>query len=185
MEKLQQLAQQNIDIRPLEKKDIEVLVDQFTFPELSKESTRALWHKHYQEHEAGERHVCLIMQNDRIVGYGSLLAESLYEPFLESDVFEIADIMIAESARQQGLATLLITYFESIAQDQEGAYVGMGIGVDARYAAAHCLCARLGYLPDGAGMTYKGQPVIPGKTYTIDEHLRLWFIKDIMASQEE
>lgn len=185
MEKLQQLAQQNIDIRPLEKKDIDVLVEQFTFAQLGKEGTRALWNKQYQEHEAGERHVCVIMQNDRIVGYGSLLAESAYEPFFESDVFEIADIMVAESARQQGLATLLITYFESIAQDEEITYVGMGVGVDARSGAAHCLCARLGYLPDGAGMTYKGQPVVPGKSYPIDEHARLWFIKDITAQQDE
>lgn len=185
MDKIKKLENQNIDILPLERSDIDELVKNFSFSWVGPEKTLAKWNAYYAEHEAGERHVCLVKKDKHIVGYGSLLAESAYKPFEQADVFEIADVWIAKSERQQGLATLLITYFESIAQDEEATHIGMGVPLYASYAAAQCLCVRVGYLPDGEGMTYQGIPVVPGKQYPIDDDLRLWFIKDLSAEQDE
>ncbi len=185
MDKIKKLEHQNIDLVPLERGNLDELVNNFTFPWVGAEKTRARWQEWYAQHESGERFVCLVKKDSRIVGYGSLLAESAYKPFEEDEVFEIADLWIAKPEREQGLATLLISYFESIAQDEEAMYIGMGVPLYASYAAAQCLCVRLGYLPDGQGMTYKGVPVVPGKQYPVDDDLRLWFIKDLSAQQDE
>lgn len=185
MEKMKRLEQQNVDIRPLEPQDIQELVKNFTFPEIGLEKTQAKWQTYYKEHEAGERLVCLLVKDTKILGYGSLLPESTYEPFEQDEIFEIADIWVAPSERRQGLATLLISYFEYIVQDEGATLVGMSFGVDALHAPAHTLAIQLGYLPDDQGMTYQGIPVTVGKQYRVDDDLRLWFVKDLATHEHD
>jgi ribosomal protein S18 acetylase RimI-like enzyme len=183
MNTIQQLQNQNIDIRPLVPADIDSLVQ--LFPLDQREKLRTQWNAYYTQQTDGHRYTCIITKNGRVVGYGSLLAESEYTLFEQNDVLEICDIWIAPAERKQGLATLLITYFESIAQDEEAAHTGMSIGLTADWSAAHNLCIRLGYLPDGNGMTYKGIPVVKGTQYPVDDALRLWFVKDLTAQEDE
>lgn len=168
-----------VDIRKIEQRDIDVIIKKFTFPWTTEAATRAKWQRYYTEQQAGERLACVVTKDNVIVGYGSLLPESTYKPFVEDDVFEISDIWIDKAARGQGLATLLITYFESIAEDEEAPYIGMGVGLYADYGTAQQLYARLGYKPDGRGITHKGVPVALGKQYPIDDDLLLWVVKEL------
>jgi hypothetical protein len=184
MNKIQQLEQQNIDIISLERSALDQLI-QLSCQTMAKEKAVAQWNAFYAQHESGERFVAVIKKDTRIVGYGSLLAESSYQFFIEHDVFEIADVWIAKPERQQGLATLLISYFESIAHDEQATHIGMGIPLYAAYGPAHCLAVRLGYLPDGQGMTYQGVPVAPNKQYMINNDLRLWFVKELSGDQDQ
>ena len=39
---------------------------------------------------------------------------------------------------------------------------------------------QLGYTPDGKGITYKHNAVIPGEKYPIDDDLILWLIKPLL-----
>ncbi|WP_275693088.1 hypothetical protein [Devosia lacusdianchii] len=37
----------------------------------------------------------------------------------------------------------------------------------------------LGYLPDGRGITYNGNPVTPGGSVSVDDDLVLWLVKPL------
>jgi len=175
----------NIDIRTIEPRDIETLVKQFTFPWADAATTRAKWQHYYKQQQAGERLACVIEKDNKIVGYGSLVVESSYPPFAHDDVFEIHDIWINAAEREQGLGALLITYLESVAEDNQASHIGMGVGLYADYGAAQRLYMRLGYMPDGAGITYKNAPVVPGKQYPVDDHLLLWLVKELSPKESE
>ena len=51
----------------------------------------------------------------------------------------------------------------------------MGLYKD--YGPAQKLYSKLGYSPDGNGITYKGQPAIAGQSYVLDDDLILWLTK--------
>ena len=44
---------------------------------------------------------------------------------------------------------------------------------------AQKLYIKMGYVPDGNGVTYKYQPVIPGDLYPVDDDLVIWLKKDL------
>ena len=41
------------------------------------------------------------------------------------------------------------------------------------------LYVHLEYVPDGHGITYKYQPVVPGDSYPVDDDLVIWLKKDL------
>ena len=57
--------------------------------------------------------------------------------------------------------------------------VGLGVGLYNDYGSAQKLYIKKGYIPDGYGVTYNYQAVIPGDSAPIDDDLVLWFTKDI------
>src|SRR5580700_10370596 len=61
--------------------------------------------------------------------------------------------------------------------------IEIGVGLYRDYGPAQKLYFQLGYAPDGNGITYRGQPTIPGQTYTLDDDLILWLVK-ILPSKE-
>lgn len=56
--------------------------------------------------------------------------------------------------------------------------VGIGVGLYQDYGAAQRLYFRLGYSPDGRGITYKCKSVTPGESYPVDD-LILWLRKKL------
>jgi hypothetical protein len=52
-------------------------------------------------------------------------------------------------------------------------HTGIGVGLYADYAAAHLLYLGRGYLPDGRGIVYGGNPVDPGTSVLVDDDLVL------------
>lgn len=59
--------------------------------------------------------------------------------------------------------------------------VGIGVGLyagdDGGYGPAQRLYVNSGYIPDGNGLTYDYQTVLPGDTVRLDDELVLWFTK--------
>ena len=53
--------------------------------------------------------------------------------------------------------------------------VGIGVGLyggdDGGYGSAQRLYVKCGYIPDGRGLTYKYQPVVPGDRVLCDDDL--------------
>jgi hypothetical protein len=50
---------------------------------------------------------------------------------------------------------------------------GIGVGLNADYAAAHLMYLRRGYLPDGRGVAYQGQTVQSPASVRVDDDLVL------------
>ena len=90
------------------------------------------------------------------------------------------DLNVLPSFRLNGIATSLIAELERVASNkcrQIGIGVGLYAGNDGGYGAAQKLYVKLGYIPNGQGVTYRYEPVTPGQVYPIDDELILWLTK--------
>ncbi len=137
------------------------------------------WNNYLAQHQDDRRVVMMVLQGRRIVGYGSLVWRSQHGPFAEAGIPEIQDMVVAADCRGQGIATRLIRRFEARARKAGKAVMGIGVGLYADYGSAQRLYIRLGYRPDGAGVTYDNQPIIPGSMVRLDDDLVLWLKKSI------
>lgn len=136
-----------------------------------------LWQGYLADQAAGRRAVRLAWEGARPVGYGTLVWESDYQPFRAAAVPEINNLVVAAPARGRGIGTMLIRAFEDLARAAGQADIGLGVGLYADYGPAQRLYAGLGYRPDGNGITWREQPVVPGDSVPVDDDLVLWLIK--------
>lgn len=166
-------------IRPLIETDIPKIVSRYSFPWSTPEKTKILWDNYYQEQKEGIRTVAIIEENQEILGYGSLLRKAECPFFLNDNIPEVNAIWIDEDYRRQGLGTTLIKWLEALAKSEGHNQIGIGVGLYRDYGPAQQLYFKLGYIPDGNGITYKGQPTAAGHTYPLDDDLILWLKRDI------
>ena len=164
-------------IRSMKETDTERMVKNFCYPWSSKEQTQVKWERYYQEQKDQIRTVGIIEKEGHLVGYGSLLRQSKYLHFQQ--IPEINDLWIDQSYRKQGLGTKLINWLEGLARKEGYKQIGLGVGLYKDYGSAQKLYSRLGYKPDGQGITYHYKSVVPGKQYTVDDDLILWLIKTL------
>lgn len=169
----------NASIRILREDDIEKLAHTFTAPWMSFEATFQLWERYFEEQRKGVRTACVIEWQSELVGYGSLLRHSEYPFFKEKHIPEINAVWIGDDHREQGLGTRLLKHLEKMAIDEGYTTIGIGVGLYRDYGPAQRMSAKLGYVPDGNGLTYKCTTVVPGETYPVDDDLILWLTKKL------
>jgi GNAT superfamily N-acetyltransferase len=169
----------DIKIRALDQTDIAKIISRYCFPWSTPEKTKSLWDTYYQEHKDRMRTVAVIESEDEILGYGSLLRKPESQFFCVSGIPEINAIWIDENHRRQGLGTALIHWLENLASREGYNQIGIGVGLYRDYGPAQQLYVQLGYIPDGNGITYKGQPTVAGEPYPLDDDLVLWFVKEL------
>lgn len=163
----------------LQKEDLTDIVKTFTFPWTSLQATQEKWERYYAEQQKSIRTVCIAKIGDECVGYGSLLNDSEYPEFKNQRIPEIHDVWISEKYRGQGFGKQLIRYLEGVALQKNHKQVGIGVGLYKDYGSAQKLYVQTGYMPDGNGVTYKCQPVIPGDSYPVDDDLVIWLKKNL------
>lgn len=164
-------------IRTMVAGDIKKIAHHFCPPWSTLEKTLKTWETYYQEQRDHSRIVGILELNGEILGYASLLKQSRC-PFF-SKVPEICDLWIDEKYRRQGLATRLIQWFEELARKEGYANIGIGVGLYRDYGPAQQLYVKLGFKPDGNGITYHHKPVTVGASYPVDDDLLLWLIKPL------
>jgi GNAT superfamily N-acetyltransferase len=155
------------------------LVKTFNFTWVDDDAAQEKWDKYFEEQKANIRTVCIAKVKDEFVGYGSLLKVSEYPAFKNSGTPEIHDVWISEQHRGYGIGKKLIKYLEILAQEDNYKEIGIGVGLYKDYGRAQKLYIHLGYVPDGLGITYKYQPVVPGDSYPVDDELIIWLKKDL------
>lgn len=166
-------------IRNLREDDIERLVQSFACPWSIPEATQKSWEQYLKEQDEGIRTSCLLEMGSEICGYGHLLRVGENPYFRSQDIPEINALWIGECYRRQGLARQLIAHLEELARKEGYRTVGLGVGLYKDYGPAQQLYFKLGYCPDGNGITYKGELVIPGSAYPVDDELILWMTKPL------
>lgn len=166
-----------IIIRPMCKADIDIIAIDHCPPWATVQEIEDRWNKYFKEQQGNIRTVGVVEQGKEILGYGSLFLKSEYPHF--SNVPEINDVWIYEEYRNKGLGTKLISWLEAIAKHKGYAEIGIGFGLYADYGSAQKLYFRLGYAPDGYGVTYKYQATTPGESYPLDDELILWLKKKL------
>ena len=126
---------------------------------------------------AGSREVWLCEDNEGIVSYCVLNWQPKYAYFKTHGWPEIQDLNTAKAHRKKGYASALIEKCESLARDKSLEHMGIGVGMDASFGPAQRLYIKLGYVPDGNGITYDRQQVGVGEFRPVDGELCLMMVK--------
>ncbi|MFD1675050.1 GNAT family N-acetyltransferase [Alicyclobacillus fodiniaquatilis] len=132
--------------------------------------------KCWEENKTGERITLLAFYERQFAGSLHLLAKSHYSYFVENGIPEINDFNVIPPLRRHGIGHALMAAVEHIAIRKYGV-VGVGVGLFASYGDAQRLYAKRGYVPDGRGLTYHGQPVVQGSMVQVDHDLALYLTK--------
>ncbi len=164
-------------IRPMRETDIDVIAIERCPPWSTIQDVKEKWNKYYLDQQNAIRIVGIVEKGLKIFGYGSLLLQSQYPYF--TDIPEIHDVWIYQEYRERGTGSQLIGWLEELAREKGYKEIGIGVGLYADYGSAQRLYIRLGYIPDGHGVTYQYQPVVPGEPYPLDDELLLWLKKDL------
>jgi GNAT superfamily N-acetyltransferase len=138
-----------------------------------------LWSGYLADQDSGRRNVLVAWIGKQPVGYGNLLWQSSHAPFRHAGIPEINNIVVDTAYRRRGIATSLILALEEIAWRAGKSQIGLAVGLYAAYGAAQRLYWRLGYQPDGNGVTYDGRGVSPGNSVRVDDVLLLWLLKTL------
>lgn len=140
------------------------------------------WNRYLNEQGRGIRLVLLAEVDHAIVAYGSLAWMSQNPVFRSARIPEIQDLVVAESHRRTGLGTRIVRALEDRARAGGCPRVGLGVGLYGDYGAAQRLYWRLGYAPDGEGISYNNVTAPPMSTVIVDDHLVLWLVRDLDSS---
>jgi GNAT superfamily N-acetyltransferase len=137
------------------------------------------WSAYWEQHQQRLR-VCLVaVEAGTIAGYGSVVWRSQHGPFAAAGIPEIQDVVVAEGHRGRGIATAIIAACEAHARSKGHCEIGVGFGLYADYGSAQRLYVRLGYVPDGSGVTWNKQTVKAGDFVRVDDELILWLRKKL------
>ncbi|MEM7679920.1 MAG: GNAT family N-acetyltransferase [Pseudomonadota bacterium] len=133
--------------------------------------------RQFNYQDQGKRNVFIIQSDGLDAGYGILNWDPKYELFRKIGIPEVQDINILKHFRQQGLATNLITFCEDLARETGKDFMGIGVSVSSRFGPAQRLYTKLGYIPDGYGVTYDRKNTVSGEMRPVDDQLCLMMIK--------
>ncbi len=126
---------------------------------------------------AGKRAVLLAEEEGELVGYCVLNWHPKYAFFKTMGFPEIQDLNVVSSHRKKGYASAMIARCEEMAAEKGCTHMGIGVGMDASFGAAQRLYVKLGYIPDGHGITYDRAQVAAGEFRPIDNELCLMMVK--------
>jgi GNAT superfamily N-acetyltransferase len=123
--------------------------------------------------------VLMAFLDGRHVGIGILNWKPRYSLYKRLGIPEIQDLNVIPDARRNGVATFMIEWCEDAARAKGKDMVGIGVGLTRDYGPAQILYAKLGYIPDGFGVTYDRENVTPHETYRMDDDLSLMLVKSL------
>ncbi len=133
----------------------------------------------FDEQGEGKRFILVAEVAGQIAGYVFLNMNPRYQMFRRLGIPEIQDLYVASVARRQGVGEALVRFCEERARAQGATQMGIAVGLHAGFGAAQRLYARLGYVPDGAGVMYDRAAVHVGDMRIIDDDLTLMLVKDL------
>jgi len=168
-----------ITIKPMEFDDILTLSQRkglFAF-----DNEGAYFQTCYDLQQSGARIVFIAKDaGDIPQGYVILNFAPRYSLFQKLKIPEIQDLNVHPDSRNQGIGRALVELCEDIIRERGDVnQIGISVGLHKGFGAAQRLYAKLGYIPDGNGVTYDRNPVSPHEMRTIDDDLCLMMVKSL------
>lgn len=165
------MSLQNLNIRDAQAADISGLES------LGNPNPEGYFARCFEEQAEGKRFILLAEVAREIAGYVFLNMNPRYQMFRRLGIPEIQDLYVTSAARRQGVGEALVAFCEERARAQGATEMGIAVGLHAGFGAAQRLYARLGYVPDGAGVMYDREAVHVGDMRIIDDDLTLMLVK--------
>lgn len=168
---------QNVIIREATFKDLNLLRD-------ISARLRQMKDVDYFEHQfdlagEGKRVVLIAAADGEDAGYCILNWEPKYGYFRSLNIPEIQDLNVLPAFRQRGIASRMIEYCEKMALKKGRKLMGISFGLHAAFGPAQKLYVKMGYIPDGFGVTYDRKQVSAGEFRPVDDHLCLMMVKNL------
>lgn len=132
-----------------------------------------------REQKDGARSVFMAQHGGIAAGFVTLNWRPSYALYKKLEIPELQDLNVVPELRQRGIATALIRHCEECARNAGCAQMGIAVGLGPRYGAAQRLYVKMGYVPDGFGITYDRQPVRWGEVRPIDDDLCLMLVREL------
>lgn len=129
--------------------------------------------------ELNELEIVVAIIEKQVVGYCLLNWVPKYAFFKRLELPEIQDLNVEAEFRRQGIGAAIIDFCEKYALNKGHSEMGIGVGLDSSFGAAQRLYARLGYIPDGQGISYDRKQVAVGEFRPIDENLCLMMTRKL------
>jgi len=126
-----------------------------------------------------ERSIVIASRDSDDIGFAMINYNPQYSLYRKLNIPEIQDVFIKPDARQQGAGAALVLHCESMISTRGYEQAGICVALHSGFGAAQRLYAKLGYMPDGFGVTYDRQSVRAGEMRAIDDNLCLMMVKDL------
>jgi len=165
----------SVEVRSMTKNDIDGIFNALDGYDVSK--PYAYIAKCWQENLAGERTTFLALFEGEVVGWGHIVHKPAYAYFADNGIPEIQNFDVIPPFRKRGVGSQLIEVIERYAFERYDV-IGIGFGLYVDYGIAQRLYVKLGFIPDGRGLMYDNQPVVPGSQVKVDDDLVLFLTKD-------
>lgn len=133
----------------------------------------------FERQEKGELDIYLVTFEKQLVAYGLLNWQPKYKLYKRLNIPAIQDLNVTPAYRRRGIATAFIEKLEHIVRQAEFDAIGISVGLTADYGPAQRIYTRLGYIPDGHGVTYDRKSIKSGEFRPIDDNLCLMMIKKL------
>lgn len=133
----------------------------------------------YDYQAKGERTILTAHWDSALAGYCIFNRNPKYAYYRAHTIPEIQDIKVAPEYRRRGIATALIEQCETMARQKGFKAIGISFGLHAGFGPAQQLYIKLGYRPDGQGVTYDRKIVTAGEFKPVDDQLCLMLVKDL------
>ena len=169
---------QNVEIREATYKDLNALRE--ISSQLRQEKDVDYFEHQFERAGEGKRVVLIAAMNDENAGYCILNWEPKYGYFRSQNIPEIQDLNVLPAFRQRGFATRMIEYCEKAAVKKGRKLMGISFGLHAAFGPAQRLYVKIGYVPDGFGVTYDRKQVSAGEFRPVDDHLCLMMVKNLV-----
>ena len=121
--------------------------------------------------------ILIASEEGKDVGFAMLNFTPKYALYKKLDIPEIQDLNVIPDARQKGVATVIVNKCEELAEEQGKTQIGISVPLNASYGPAQRLYIKLGYMPDGNGITYDREQVDAVSRYPADDDLCLMMLK--------
>ena len=129
--------------------------------------------------DSGYRDIFIATMDGVYAGYVMLNYTPKYGLYKTLGIPEIQDLRVAPLFRRRGVGHALVEHCESIAVIKKFKNIGISVGLNASYGAAQRLYAKMGYIPDGNGVTYDRKQVNAGEMRPLDDLLCLMMVKTL------
>ena len=140
---------------------------------------RTYYDRCLERQDAHEMDIVVAVRNQKTIGYGLLNWQPKYAYFKKQALPEIQDLNVVTMHRRQGVGRALITFCEQVVLQKGGGEMGIGVGLDSSFGAAQRLYSKMGYIPDGQGISYDRKQVTVGEFRPIDDNLCLMMTKKL------
>lgn len=166
-----------VEIRKFIIADAEIIEQ--SFREQGWERSKEQYLNYFKEQEEEKRLVLIAEHEGNFAGYITLVWNSDYCVFKEQNIPEIMDFNVLEKYQKKGIGTELIKKAEDIAK-AKSTIVGLRVGLLHSYGKAQRLYVKLGYIPDGKGMSKDNYFYDYFEKVEVDDDLAIGFTKKLI-----